>query len=185
MHYEHEENPQQTELQKWSQAPPQGRAACAVFYLAKMQARAKKWDEALTTLEGYAEKYPGEPLIAEAGLLRGICSSWMASWRPRSAPTTRRCAPRKTASCWAASSSHPLWRISSRANSSLPRLFPQRRAAHLQAEADRAFNSALSWLNQGNYEKFMDVQELSARFPESDARKQLVLEERTFAGARR
>ena len=40
------------------------------------------------------------------------------------------------------------------------------------------FNSALAWLYQGNYERFLDdYKELSARFPASKARHELILEE--------
>jgi outer membrane protein assembly factor BamD (BamD/ComL family) len=40
------------------------------------------------------------------------------------------------------------------------------------------FNSALAWLNQGNYDKFLDDYKLlSARFPESEYRRDLLLEE--------
>ena len=138
------------------QAPPQGRAACAVFYLAKMQARAKKWDEArpLST----PRKNGGEPLIAEAGLLRGNLLVVDGKLAPAFGAYD--------SAMRAAKDSELLGRIEF---ASAVAHFKQgefvlaatfRNAAQHTSKLKQTalFNSALSaWLNQGNYERFMDV----------------------------
>jgi outer membrane protein assembly factor BamD (BamD/ComL family) len=68
--YAQQANPSESELRKWVEKPPPRRAALALYYLARAQGRARRPDLAARTLDQFVQNYPGNPLNAEANLMR-------------------------------------------------------------------------------------------------------------------
>jgi outer membrane protein assembly factor BamD (BamD/ComL family) len=177
--YAREENPQQTELRKWAESPPQSRAAMAVYYLAQVHARAKNWDETLATLNGFGDKFPGDPLFAEAALLRGailVADGRAAEATQEFEAAMRAAKDKKTLARveFAAAEAH-----FKRGEFVLAATYFRNAAQHSAHLRENAiFNAALAWLNQGSYEQFSEAyNELVRLSPGSSDRKRLMLEE--------
>lgn len=177
--YALEETPSDSELQNWTQKPPDRRAGLAAFYLAKAQLRDKKEDRALRQFAGFVRDYPSHPLVAEASLCQGnilfengkLDSALQAfGLAMRKAPNREFLAGVELAA--------GLVYFRQQQFVLAANLF-RSAAGHSEKLWQTAmFNSALAWLNQRNYEKFLeDYKELSKRFPESDLRSDLLLEE--------
>jgi tetratricopeptide (TPR) repeat protein len=177
--YANEENTSEAELQKWSQIPPARRRALAEFYLAKGEFRAKKLEKALADLEGFTRDFPEHPLVAKADILLGAIL--METGKPDGAMEAYEAAMRKA----------PDGDALAEAEIAAGRLHFRQREYVLSANMFRSaaghserlwqtamFNAALAWLNQGNFDKFIeDYKQLSARFPEGNFRRDLLLEE--------
>ena len=172
------------ELQKWSaQNPPgQKRAVLATYYLARKACTRKPGepDKALAALESFIPANPGNPLLAGAFLLQGnilldrqkISSAILKSFQAamRQAPDRDFLAGVEL-SCGNA--------YFKQGEFALAQGMYRSAAGHSARLWQQAvFNSALSWLNQANYDKFWsDYKELSARFPNSEILSELKLEE--------
>jgi len=178
--YAREKAPSESELQKWAEkTPPAKCSTLAVYYLARAYARAQKFDKALATLDIFIAANPSRPLVAEAQMLQGDILS------------TLKRNPAAIAAYEAATRHATSWELLAEAEMAAATAhFKQREftlaqglfesaARHSERLWQRAtFNSALSWLNQANYDKFLDdYKELSLRFPESEFRSELLLEE--------
>jgi tetratricopeptide (TPR) repeat protein len=67
--YAQEDDPPETEYQRWGEKRQARRAALAHFYVAKLQYRQKKMSRATTSLETFLRDHPDDPLIGEAYLM--------------------------------------------------------------------------------------------------------------------
>ena len=177
--YRMEKDPSDSELQKWSESKPAYRAALATFYLAKAYAREQKTDKAVGAIDAFIATYPQHALLAKAHLLRGRLLLEQKKIAParQSLQTAMLLADDRELLAvveMSAAAAHFAQGEFAQAQA----LF-RSAAEHSERLWQRAiFNSALSWLKQANYDKFLvDYKELSARFPDSELRSELVLEE--------
>ena len=177
--YSGEENPSLGELVKWSQREPNLRAGFATFYLAKSYMRDGKAEPALATLENFAARFPRHPLLPNALLLQGRlfadAGKFIAAQKAlddalRSAPQSELRSEIEMASAIAHFKAGEFVLAATVFRSA---------GEHCPALAERArFNTALSWLHQGNYLRFgEEYQEFSRVFPQSPLRPDLILEE--------
>ena len=177
--YSGEEKPSLAELQKWGQREPAIRAGYATFYLAKAMLRDAKPERALAALDNYAARFPNHPLLSNALSMQGRLLADSGKFEPaqKALDEAMRAAvqPDLRAEIEMASASAHF-----KAGEFLLAAAVFRSAGeHNPAVAERArFNTALSWLHQGNYTRFAEeYQEFSRLFPESPLRPDLVLEE--------
>ena len=184
--YAGEENPSESELQRWMQRPPERRAALAQFYCAKAEVREKKNEKAARTLNDFLRLYPNHPLVGEAWRLLGkvrMDTAKIASALSAFEAALRVCADEECRAraeldlgvayfsrrdyLLAASIFEDAMRRTSRGSDALRSLWQP-----------AAYDCALAWLNLGNYAKFLDQYgTISEHFPESDVRRELLLEE--------
>ncbi len=177
--YAQQENPGESELQKWAAKQPPRCAALARFYVARMQVRSRKTDKAVWSLNVFIENYPSHPLVPYAHLIhadllldkRDLAGAMRALDAAERAVRT----------------------LPQRGEIELRRglvLFQQRQfllaanefqraAEHSPALRDCAtFDSALAALHQQNYDRFLtDYRSLTANSPESPLRADLIIEE--------
>jgi outer membrane protein assembly factor BamD (BamD/ComL family) len=177
--YAVERNPTESELQKWTEQKQERRAALAQFYLAKMLLHEKRLDRAVRRFDAFARTFPSHPLAASALLFAGKIRLEERKFDDavRSFDeAARRAADKELLGEieLAAGLAH-FARLEFVLASSLFRSA----SGHSPKLAETGlFDSALAWLNEGNYDKFLeDYKELSTRFPESDLRRELILEE--------
>lgn len=177
--YEMEKAPSDSELQKWAQEKQSPSAPLATFYLAKAYARGQKFDKALKTFSDFMSAWPDSPLLAEACLLEGSIlldqqKIPLAIHAFEAAMVRARDGELLAQAEMAAATAY----FKQREFAQAQRLF-RSAAQHSDRLWQRAvFNSALSWLNQANYDKFLaDYRELSARYPDSELRSDLALQE--------
>ena len=177
--YARERNPSESELQKWMDQGPRRRASIAQFYLARLQLREKKRDAALLNFEAFASRYPDHAMVPEALLAAGKIH--FEERRGTAALKNFEAAMRQS------TDKELLGEIEIAAGAAHFMLREFVIAANLFHDAAQhapklgeiaLFNSALAWLYQGNYDRFLDdYKELSARFQESEMRRDLILEE--------
>lgn len=178
----------ESELQKLAEeTPPGNRSVLATYYLARAYARNQKPQEALDTLKVFLSKNPDHPLVAEAFLLRGKILLGQQEAEPagsrdlepaiKSFEAAMQRAPDKDflagAEMWCGNA------YFDEGEFVLAQGMYRDASEHSQRLRQQAiFNSALSWLNQANYDKFWaDYQELKADDPKSDMLSELVLDE--------
>ena len=186
--YACEENPSRAELEQWSQRDPARRAAFARFYLAKQLVAGGKEDRALTLLEKFGESFPKHPILADALSMKGRIlagqgkfaaaqSAFDAGMRAAADDQTRARIERASATAHYLAGEFVLAATVFRnsAEKSSPALWQY-----------STVNSALCWLRQGNYTRFVDeYRALSARFPETPLRSELIFREGLFQAARK
>ncbi|MGB8352871.1 MAG: tetratricopeptide repeat protein [Chthoniobacteraceae bacterium] len=194
--YAMEKAPSDSELQKWADKTPPARCSVlAVYYLARALSREGKYDKALETLEAFISGNPGNPLVAEAYLLKGnilIDQQESASVDPQKLTLADRqklgtAIKAFDAAIRLVTDGELLAGAEMAAATAHFRLHEfnvaqglfQNAAQHSGRLWQKAvFNSALSWLNQANYDKFLsDYKTLGARFPDSEFLPELRLEE--------
>lgn len=177
--YSNEENPSDSELLKWSQNPPARRQAFAIFYLAKAELREKKAEQALDALETFTRDFPDHSLAAKALLMKGaiLADAGKLDFALSAFEEAMRKAPDGDSLAEAEIAAGRV-QFFKRENVLAADMF-RSAAGHSQRLWQTAvFDSALAWLNQGNYDKFLeDYKQLSAMFPGSDFRRELLLEE--------
>jgi len=177
--YSGEENPSLGELQKWSEREPANRAGYATFYLAKSLVRDGKPDRALAALEKYAARFPNHPLLPNALLMQGrlFADSGKFDAAQKALDEAMRAASQADLRAeieMASASAH------FKAGEFVLAATVFRSAGeHSPALAEQArFNTALSWLHQGNYARFgEEYRDFSQLFPKSPLRPDLILEE--------
>ncbi len=177
--YAGEENASDSELEKWAAREPEERAGFAAYYLARAKRRAGKPERALRALEDYPGRFPRHPLLAAAlrlrGELLGEAKQYAQAQKALEAAMRASRDPRERAEIEMASAT-----VSFQQGEYVLAATVFRAAGeHAPALWERAlFNSALSWLHQGNLPRFLaDYRELSARLPGSRYRRELILEE--------
>lgn len=177
--YSGEENPVLGELQKWSKREPAVRAGYATYYLAKAYDRDEKPDLALTTLENFPARFPGHPLLSSALLMHGrlLVNAKRFEEAQKSLDNAIRAASKTDERArieMASAIAH------FKAGEFVLAATVFRSAGERCPALDETarFNTALSWLHQGNYSRFaQEYQEFSRLFPKSSFRPDLVLEE--------
>ncbi|MEI6350004.1 MAG: tetratricopeptide repeat protein [Verrucomicrobiota bacterium] len=177
--YSGEANSSRSELEKWAEREPARRAGFACYFLAKAWLREGKQEQGLRALEAFGERFPKHPILADALLMQGGILANEGRFGP--AQETLEAAMR------AARDDQQLAEIEIASASVHFRAGEYVLAATVFRSAgerspalwERAvYNSALAWLHQGNYTRFMqDYRELSQRLPESTFRRDLILEE--------
>lgn len=181
--YSAEKTPSDAELQKWSEATPATRSSMlAAYYFARACAREQKFDKALAALDQFITSNPSHPLLAEAYLLQGnvLDEQRKPVEALRAFESAIGCASDRELLAEAQMAAATL-HFKQHEYQVAQGLF-QKAAQQSQRLWQKAiFNSALSWLNQTNYDRFLaDYVELSKRYPESELRSELVLEEGLF-----
>ena len=176
---EAEDSPSTTNYKGWIEKGPPQRAAQARFYLAKLLLRNGEYEDVLSPIEGFITSCPGDPLIANAMLIRG--QALLALKRTQESLRMFEAAiklapdpPTLGESEFACATA----RFQRREFTQAAALFREA-GRHCERIRERAiFNSALSWGNAGDYDHFLDdYKEFSSAFPESQLRRELVLEE--------
>lgn len=173
------DSPSAADYKGWAGKEPSRRASLARLYLAKLLLQNKDYDAVLKPVEEFIRSCPNDPLIARAMLIRG--QALLASRRTAEALQMFEAAIKLAGdgaimgeSEFAAATA----RFQRREFKEAAFLF---RAAGLHCDRLReraTFNSALSWGNLGAYDRFLEEYKgFSSRYPESELRRELVLEE--------
>lgn len=178
--YASERNPAESELQKWSKKPQVRRATLAQFYLAKLQVRGKKWEKAVASLDTFVRTYGNHSFAPFAQLMRADVFIEKGDFADAVYALE---AAARTAGDNAA------LRAEIELRTGLVQ-FRQREFVLAANSLDQAavrktpvadialYDSALAWLNQTNYERFLEAyQELGERAASGEMRGNLALEE--------
>lgn len=167
------------ELQKWAKREESVRAGYATFYLAKALARDGKEDIARDILEPFASRFARHPILPNAFLMQGrlltAAGKFDAAQKALSdAMRTATDATLRAEIEIATATAH----FKAREFVLAATVF-HGAADRYPAFAENArFNAALSWLHQGNYQRFAeDYKEFCRLFPKSVLRSALMLEE--------
>jgi len=177
--YAQEENSSETELQHWAAQGPPRRAALALYYDGCSIQRESREEKAIRTFTDFLGRYPRHPLAFEAWMKLG--QLYLDTGRPADAISAFEGAMRYSAD--------PSQRA--RAEIAAGNAHFAKREFLLAAEAFRdaaarcpdlwlqaTYDSALAWLHLGNYNRFLeDYNPLSERYPATDQRRDLLLEE--------
>jgi len=167
------------ELQKWAQREPVGRAGYATYYLAKALLRDKKAELALSVLETFPNRLTRHPLFAKALLMRGriLADAGKLDAAQKALEEALRSAEEPALRAeieMASATAH----FKAREFVLAATVFRSAGERHPAFAETAGFNTALSWLHQGNYQRFAeDYKEFSRRFPQSPLRCDLMLEE--------
>jgi len=191
--YAAEESPSDSEYQQWAasaqaEAHPR-RAALALYYEARSLQHQGRREKAIQHYTDFVQRYPGHRFAFEAWMQLG--NLYLASDRVPAAISAFDAAMR--------SSGDPLDRARGEiaaGNADFARRdFLHATEMFHDAAQDAAplsqdlwlqatYDSALAWLNLRNYDRFLDdYNALSHRFPETDERRNLLLEEGLFQAA--
>ncbi len=178
--YAAEKSPQESELQKWSKKPQQRRAALAQFYVGRMQVRGKKWDKALTSLDAFVGGFPNHAFAPFAQLLRA--DAFIEKGNLDSAVEALEAAARIAGSDEALRAEIELRTglVQFRQREFVLAAGSLGRAAERPGPASKValYDSALAWLHQANYERFLEeYRRLIERGASGEWRGNLVLEE--------
>jgi len=178
--YASERNPAESELQKWSKKPQARRATLAQFYLAKLQVRGRKWEKAIASLDTFVRSYGNHAFAPFAQLMRADVFIEKGDFAD---------AVRALEAAARTAGDNAALRAEIELRTGLVQ-FRQREfvlaASSLDQAAERKtpvadialYDSALAWLNQTNYERFLEAfQELSERAASGEMRGNLALEE--------
>jgi len=180
--YASEDNPSDSELQHWAAQAPPRRAALALYYDACSLQRQSRQEKAIRTFTEFVQRYPRHPFAFESWMQLG--QLYLDSNRPPTAATAinafeaamrvsgnardRARAEIATGDAYFAQGEYLL------AAETFRDAAPRSSEHWLQA----SYDSALAWLHLGNYDRFLeDYIALSQRYPETDQRHNLLLEE--------
>lgn len=182
--YSGEENPSDVELQHWAGEAPPRRAALGLYYDAQsLQRQGRDEKKAIRAYTDFIHRYPAHPLAFEAwmqlgelyldtGRLPDAGAAFEGAMRTSADPRQRARAEIAAGNTDFAQGEflHAAETFEDAASrSSDPDLWKE-----------ATYDSALAWLHvgNGNYDRFLkDYAALSARFPETDERRNLLLEE--------
>jgi tetratricopeptide (TPR) repeat protein len=164
-------------LSKWTRESPRRRAAYAAYYLARGYARNGRSLKALEVLQSMNEKDFDDPiwknaLILKAELLlkRGDPAGDVLNEAMRLAEDQRELGRIEMLAGVARFQERDYVQAA---------IYFHNAAEHAPELREKAtFNAALAWLNQGNNERFLqEYARISSEFPESDLRRELILEQ--------
>ncbi|HEX8372616.1 MAG TPA: outer membrane protein assembly factor BamD [Chthoniobacterales bacterium] len=178
--YQREKNPSQNQLRRWSRdAKHPERQALAIYYQSQFDLRDKGSDAALATLSAWLDKFPshslrssvllryGEQLVAEKKVAEGIRRLTEGLSLSASKETTGELHVALAKAFYATNKFARAAEHFKQASQ-----FLTRSTEHL------LYNVALCWLRGSEFQKFLTVyQEFSQLFPESDLRRDLLIEE--------
>lgn len=177
--YTHEENRSEATLVRWASTQPDACAALAHFYLIKAQLRAGRRDKAANTVTDFVKRFPDHGLCSAALLMQG--EVFLEDGRYRAAAASfeaaMRCATGKDAIAQAEIAAGTAY-FSEGEFVLAGNLFRSASEGSEKWREIATFNSALAWLNQRNEPQFLRAyRDLSTSYPESDLRRELVLED--------
>jgi len=177
--YNHQDDPPESELQKWARTAPPRRAALARYYLARLQLFEKKYDKAGRTLEQFIAAYPDHSLLpyvhllqADLALARDRLPQAIAALEAaaRHARTDELRAEIELRTGYAHHRAGDFFLAS--------KFFDLAAGRSSRLRETALFDGALSSLQQRNWDRYFEqYQELSNRFPQSELRAELILEE--------
>jgi len=177
--YSSEEDPSDVELQGWAAKAPPRRAALALYYEARSLQRQGRAEKAIRIYTEFVQRFPRHAYTFEACMQLGqlhlgagrvptAISSFESAMRSSNEPRDRARAEIATGNAYFAQGEFLLAAETFR--DAAPR------SSELWLEA--TYDSALAWLHLGNYDQFLqDYTVLSAQYPETDERHNLLLEE--------
>ncbi len=177
--YVAEKNPPESGLQKWAAAPEKRRAALARFYVARLQLRAHKLDRATVSIDAFIGNFPTHPLLPYVYLMQ---ADVQIERRKFAAAVVSLEAAERHAETEELRAEIELRTgiVSYQQGEYLLALnkFENvgRRSAKLRQTA--IFDAALATLNHRNFDRFFEqYRDMTARFPDSDLRAELILEQ--------
>jgi TolA-binding protein len=181
--YAGEDNSSETELQHWAAEAPPRRAALALYYEARSLQRKVPQEKAIRAYTDFIRRYPDHAFAYEAWMQLG--ELYLDTSRLSSAGDAFEGAMRASANA----AQRARAEIAA-GNADFAQDDFLHAAETFHDAADRSpdpdlwleatYDSALAWLHvgNGNYDRFLgDYTALSQRFPESDQRRDLLLEE--------
>ncbi|HEY5895471.1 MAG TPA: tetratricopeptide repeat protein [Chthoniobacterales bacterium] len=177
--YQADDNPSATQLRRWRDMPPENRQALALLYLAYFDRRERGNDQALKDLRSWVQKFPSHPLLPkvhfETGRILIAENNGAEAIGEFDKGLAAQPGPDVVAQLQAAAGAayFTLQDFPAAAD----RFNKAAIASPSQAEP-LLFNSALAILQTGDFKKFVEAyQEFSKRFPQSNLRSDLLLEE--------
>jgi TolA-binding protein len=177
--YAAEESPSDSEIKHWAGQEPPRRAALAGYYLARSLQRQGRTENAIRAYTNFVQKYPGHAFAFEASMQLGqlyldtgriptAITAFEGAMRYSGSDLDRARAEIATGNAYFAQGEFLL------AAETFHDAAPRATDLWLQA----TYDSALAWLHLGNYDRFLDdYNALSARYPETEERRNLILEE--------
>jgi tetratricopeptide (TPR) repeat protein len=170
--YAEEENPSDTELDRWTGKGPPRRAALALFYAARSLQRQGRFDKAIERYTAFTDRFPRHPLAFEAWMQVGqlYLSTGRVSTASFDGAMRSSGSPAERARAEIAAGAAHFMLSDFLVAAELFRDAAQRSAAYWE---QARYDSALSWLHVGNYDRFLeDYNSLG-----HDQRRDLLLEE--------
>ncbi len=177
--YASEENPSDSDLEHWAAQPPPSRAALALYYEARSLQRQGREEKAIRAWTEYLRRFPGHRFAFEAWMQLGqldlntgriptAITAFEDAMRYSGNALERARGEIATGNAYFAQGEFLLAAGDFHNAAS--------RSPDLWLEA--TYDSALAWLHLGNYDRFLeDYTALSQRYPETDERRNLLLEE--------
>lgn len=177
--YSAEESPSDSELQHWAAQVPPRRAALALYYEARCLQYQRREEKAIRAYTEFVQRYPHHAFTFEAWMQLGklylntdriptAISSFEGAMRYSTDPRQRARGEIATGNAYFAEGEFLL------AAETFTDAAPRSPEYWLEA----TYDSALAWLHLGNYDRFLDdYNALSERYPETDQRHDLLLEE--------
>jgi len=176
--YDAEESPSEALLEKWLRDRVGARTAYAEFYMAKQELREKRPDRTIRRLGSFVQDYSTHPLYPRAQLLRG--NLLMKSGDYANALSAFEEAMRRSPDeDFRAEAEIATGTLQFQQKEYVLAVNTFHSAAQHSAKywEQAIYNSALAWLYQGNYAKFLDdYQGLRERYPNSPWLAGLLLE---------
>jgi tetratricopeptide (TPR) repeat protein len=177
--YEQEESPSDSELQHWSTQPPARRAALAQYYEGRSLQDQGRRDKAIHAFTEFVQRYPSHPLAFEAWMQIG--DLYLDTARIPQAISAFDSAMRYSADDLQRARAEIASGNADFAQGDFlhaSELFHDAAARSPDLWLPATYDSALAWLNLRNYDRFLvDYNALSHRYPETDERRNLILEE--------
>lgn len=178
--YSAEDSPSETEYQQWAARPPARRAALALFYEAQLlQHQRRPPEKAIRFYSEFIQRYPGHAFAFEAWMQLGelyletsrvptAINAFEGAMRCSGTDFNRARAEIATGNAHFAQGDF-LLAVES---------FHDAAARTPELWLKATYDSALAWLNIGNYDRFLeDYTALSQRYPDTRERRNLLLEE--------
>jgi tetratricopeptide (TPR) repeat protein len=181
--YAGEDSPSEAELQHWADAAPPRRAALALYYIARLQQRELRQDKAIHTFADFVQRYPASPLAFESWMQLG--ELYLDTSKLGEAGSAFEGAMRASGNADERARAEVAAGNADFAQADYLHAAEQFDNAAARSQAhwlEATYDSALAWLHvgniSGNYDRFLqDYDALSRNFPETDERRNLLLEE--------
>jgi len=177
--YADEDSPSDSELRRWAAVGPQRRAALALYYEAKSMQRESREEKATRAYTEFLQRFPKHPFDYEASMQLGqlyldtnhiptAISAYEGAARYSGSPNERARAEIAIGNANFAQGDFLV------AEENFHNAADRSSDLWFQA----TYDSALAWLHVGNYSRFLeDYDALSQRYPETEERHTLLLEE--------
>ena len=177
--YAAEDNASESELQHWGTQAPTRRAALAVYYEGRLFQRELRQEKALRAYTEFIQRFPHHPFAFEAWMQLGqlyletnriptAIAAFEGAMRFSNSPQERARSEIATGNAYFAQGEFLL----------AAETFHDAAVRSPELCLQANYDSALAWLHLGNYNRFLeDYAVLSQRFPETEQRRNLLLEE--------